>query len=77
MTDHIEIRLYATLQKFLPDSADQYAISPGLTVESLINELKVPKDQAKLIFINGARSDFGYVLKGGDRLGIFPPVGGG
>lgn len=77
MTEYIELKLYATLHRFLPDSPDRYAITPGMTVESLIRKLNIPMDQAKLLFINGVRGELNSALKDGDRLGVFPPVGGG
>jgi molybdopterin converting factor small subunit len=77
MKENIHIRLFATLNKFLPDEADAYAITPGTTVERLIKHLGIPAQKAKLIFVNSQKADLDTVLKGGDRLGIFPPVGGG
>ena len=40
-------------------------------------DLKIPEKDAKLIFINSVRKDRDTLLQDGDRLGIFPPVGGG
>jgi molybdopterin converting factor small subunit len=34
-------------------------------------------DQAKLIFINGKKENLESRLYGGERVAIFPPVGGG
>ena len=31
----------------------------------------------KLVFINGRRATLNTILKDGDRLGVFPPIGGG
>ena len=77
MKPQIEIRLFATLQKFMPDSAENFAIEPGTTVGRLIQQLDLPEDKVKLIFINGVKAELTSVLKGGERVGIFPPVGGG
>lgn len=77
MPAHIQIRLFATLQRFMPDSAENYAIEPGTTIHSLIQQLDLPENQVKLIFINGIKADLATVLLGGERIGIFPPVGGG
>jgi hypothetical protein len=35
MESHIQIRLFASLQKFMPASADNYAIEAGITVGAL------------------------------------------
>ncbi len=74
---HITLKLFADLGKFLPDSADQYPVTPGTSVRDLLIELKIPEEQAKLIFIDGIRGELDSVLQGGERVGIFPPVGGG
>ncbi len=77
MTNYIDLKLYATLNKFLPDSAENYPVEEGATVLSLIEALGIPQREAKLVFINGVRRGVDTVLKGGERVGIFPPVGGG
>ncbi len=77
MTVHITIKLFATLNRFTPGSSDCYSISPGTTVRSLLKQLGVPEDDARLIFINGTKGNLNSTLEGGERVGIFPPVGGG
>lgn len=75
--EKIDLKLYATLNKFTPAMADQYPVEPGTTVLSLIEKLGIPQNQAKLIFIDGVKCDLATPLYGGERVGIFPPVGGG
>ena len=77
MQAHIQIKLFATLQRFMPVSAEKYAIDAGTTIRSLLQQLEIPEDKAKLIFIDGLKAELTTVLKGGERIGIFPPVGGG
>ncbi len=77
MQTHIQIKLFANLQKFMPASAENYAIDAGTTIRSLLQQLEIPEDNAKLIFIDGLKAELTTVLKGGERIGIFPPVGGG
>jgi molybdopterin converting factor small subunit len=74
---YISIKLFATLSKYTPASADQYPVLPGTTIRNLLNELGVPENDVKLIFINGIKKDLPSTLNGGERVGIFPPVGGG
>lgn len=73
----IDIKLYATLKEFMPTSADQYPIEPGTPLSRLLDQLGIPEEQAKLIFINGIKAEKDVVIFGGERIGIFPPVGGG
>jgi molybdopterin converting factor small subunit len=46
-------------------------------VRDLVQQLGIPEIKAKLIFINSVKATLDSVLEDGDRLGIFPPVGGG
>ena len=77
MKENIHIKLFATLNKFSPENADKYAIDSGTSVEQLINSLGISTKKAKLVFVNGKKAGLDTVLKAGDRLGVFPPVGGG
>jgi molybdopterin converting factor small subunit len=50
----------------------------GTTVQKLLEkELGGPPGEVKTVFVNGASRSFDHVLADGDRVGIFPPVGGG
>jgi molybdopterin converting factor small subunit len=73
----IDLRLFATLASLTPDNAARYPIAPGMPVEVLLGQLQIPLRDAKLIFINGIKGDLKTPLHGGERVGIFPPVGGG
>ena len=76
-TIYISIKLFATLNIFLPDEPDSYPLPKGTMVQELIEKLKIPVKDAKLIFVNSRRVLLTAVLKNGDRVAIFPPVGGG
>jgi molybdopterin converting factor small subunit len=65
------------LRKYLPEAADRYPIEPGTTVGEVADRLAIPRKEAKLVFVNSVRSDLSTPLSGGERVGIFPPVGGG
>ena len=77
MESHITVKLFATLTPLTPENSDAYPVPEGATVHDVIRALSVPEEDAKLIFINGRKAEFDTPLKSGDRLGIFPPVGGG
>jgi molybdopterin converting factor small subunit len=75
---HIHIKLFATLGKFLPEnSTETMPVQPGTTVAELVSQLGIPESEAKLIFIDGKKGSLTTPLMGGERVGIFPPVGGG
>lgn len=77
MSTTITLKLFATLGEHTPKNADCYPVSPGTTVEALLEELGVPLKKVRLIFIDSVRKSLDTPLNGGERVGVFPPVGGG
>ena len=74
---HISIKLFASLNRFRPDDPEKYPIESGITVKKLLKALDVPEEEVKLVFIDGVKHDLGATLNGGERVGLFPAVGGG
>lgn len=74
---YIQLKLFANLQNFMPPTADNFAIEAGLTIGDLLTRLDIPEDKIKLVFVDGVRAELTTILDGGERVGIFPPVGGG
>ena len=77
MKSHIQLKLFANLQPFMPPSGEKYQINPGISILNLLEDLNLPQEKARLIFIDGVKADLSATLQGGERVGIFPPVGGG
>ncbi|MCL0065377.1 MoaD/ThiS family protein [Dehalococcoidia bacterium] len=78
----IEIRLYATLRGYRPELKVGEPLflnlDEGTTVKRVLEDvLGIPTKVVKLIFVNGIHRDLDHVMADGDRVGIFPPVGGG
>lgn len=77
----VEVKLFAMLRRQFPDLKVGEAMSVELpedpTVAQLVNELGLPEEQVKVVFVNGTVRKEDYGLTGGDEVGIFPPVGGG
>jgi sulfur-carrier protein len=77
----IELKLYAGLEKYLSDKKGQNRfeldLSEGTNITSLLEELTIPPQEAKIIFLNGLHAKGDEPLRDGDRVGIFPPLGGG
>ncbi|OGR35477.1 MAG: molybdopterin synthase sulfur carrier subunit [Desulfovibrionales bacterium GWA2_65_9] len=74
---HITIRCFATLSRFTPPDAEAFAVTPGETAGQLAQRLGIPLAELKLVFINGAHVELTAQLADGDRVGLFPAVGGG
>ena len=77
MQTRIRLNLYATLKTFMPAGGEECLIDPGTSVHELLARLEIPVEKAKLIFVDGVKVDLSTPLQGGERVGIFPPVGGG
>jgi molybdopterin synthase sulfur carrier subunit len=77
MKTSIQINLFASLKQYLPHNCDDFSIDPGLTVRDLALNIGIPLEYARLIFVNGIKRDLSTPLSGGERVAIFPPVGGG
>lgn len=73
----IDLRCFATLAPLMPANAGALPIAPGETALELVRRLGIPLEEIKLVFVNGAAASLDTVLADGDRVGIFPPVGGG
>ncbi|ACL03680.1 thiamineS protein [Desulfatibacillum aliphaticivorans] len=77
MSLEIQLKLFATLAKYTPPDPDHFPIEEGETAAQVLERLNVPLKEVKLVFIDGVRKDLDWALNGGERVGIFPPVGGG
>ena len=73
----IELKCYATLAPLTPGNANALPIHAGETVLELLTRLSIPKDEIKIVFVNGVTVELDRPLADGDRVGVFPPVGGG
>jgi hypothetical protein len=77
METHIQLELLATLRRYQPSCPDRYPISPGAPVRELLAQLGIPEYEVNLVFINGMKGNLDSSLNGGERVGLFPPLGGG
>lgn len=77
----IEIRVFAGLHKYIPGASSgeplSFEVPDTCDGYELLQALKVPVEEAFVFMVNGRRQDLSKLLANGDRIGIFPPVGGG
>ncbi len=74
---NIRVKCFATLDTFQPEDPENFPISEGETVAQVMERLGVPAQEVHVIFVNSRHVDPDTVLKHGDKLGLFPAVGGG
>ena len=53
-----------------------YELDEGHTVEHLLEQAEINKDDVKVAFVNSRVVDLDTVLSEGDRVGLAPAVGG-
>lgn len=75
----IEVRLFATLRDLSRSGRAHFELPAvsGLTVRRVLAAEAVAEGAVHIIMVNGHRASFETELREGDRLGLFPPVGGG
>ena len=77
----VHVKLFATLRRQFPHlelgESMPVELPNGATVGQLLENLCLPADQVKVVFVNYVVREEGYKLNDGDEVGVFPPVGGG
>jgi len=79
---NIEVRLFASLRRYLPSSASgtsaRMDMPAGATIADVFEKLGIPAGAAHLTLVNGSQeSNTDRQLEDGCTLSVFPPVAGG
>ena len=72
----IELKLFATLIEY-GSERQSVQVADGATVSDVLDKFNIPDNIPKLRIVNNVHVSPGYVLKDGDVLALFPPIGGG
>jgi molybdopterin converting factor small subunit len=77
----VNVRLFGPLRQTYPDvelgEPMEVELPEGATIGRLIEQLRLPADQVKVVFVKHTIQEDSYELEEGDRVAVFPPVGGG
>ncbi len=78
----IEIRLLVQLKGYLPDpdlagNMRFLEIADPATVKDVLEKMGIPLGMPKVIMLNDRQGAIDDEVVAGDRVTIFPPVGGG
>ncbi len=77
----LQVFLNATLRQYIsgynPYQGISMEVAPGTTVARVIEKLGLPPEEVTLIMVEGRRQEADFALRGSERLGLFPPIGGG
>jgi len=66
-----------TAKKFKNEKFVKLRLQKNSTITDLINKFKIPKNNIVLITKNKKIADINSVLKEGDVVRLYPPIGGG
>lgn len=72
----LTVKCYATLSVYQPPGG-KMEVEEGARVSDILQQLGLPLDQVKVVFVNGRHSAVEQPLAEGDRIAVFPAVGGG
>jgi len=73
----VDVHLFATLRRETGDSQQMLKLRAGTSVSDVVERLAIPEMEIHLVFVNGRVASLDKVLQDGDRLALFPPIGGG
>ncbi len=81
----ITLKLYAMLDRYLPDNAERHQTSlempDGATAQDLIEQFNLPPELTHLVLLNGIYLEpverVNTQLNNGDVIAIWPPIAGG
>ncbi|MEE8450898.1 MAG: MoaD/ThiS family protein [Thermoguttaceae bacterium] len=74
----VQVNLYAMLRKYSGGKPSvEVEIEPGQTVGQVLEQLGVPPEQTRIIFIDNRAASLASELQGDEQVGIFSAIGGG
>ncbi|MBS3951195.1 MAG: MoaD/ThiS family protein [Peptococcaceae bacterium] len=76
----IELRVYTGLEKYTGSRHGELIpvdICGTMTIADIMSLYNIPPAEVTSALVNGRHKELNYCLHDGDRVSLFPPVGGG
>jgi molybdopterin converting factor small subunit len=77
----VEVRVFSGLESYIPGTTFgqiiPVSITEGSTGRELLKKLNIPEDKVFSFLVNGVHKNIEVALNNGDRVSLFPAVGGG
>ena len=73
---NLEIKLFASLQKFMPN-AEKVDLDDNCTVLDLLKKIGINPSEVAIILVNGQHVELDQTLSEGETVAFFPPIAGG
>lgn len=72
----IQVKTFATLKKYEPEDSE-LELPGGATVGDIVEALGIPYQEVRLAFVNSIHAKMDQQVSDGDKVSLFPAVGGG
>ncbi len=72
----LEIKLFASLQKFMPN-VEKVELDDNCTVLELLEKIGINSSEVAITLVNGRHVQLDQTLHDGETVAIFPPIAGG
>ena len=74
----IKVYVYANLRQYVNGAALVEAdIEPGRSLGQVIDQLGIPREQTRILFVNHRVAKIDDTVQGGERVDVFSAIGGG
>lgn len=72
----VEIKLFASLQKFMPN-VEKVELDDNCTVLELLEKIGINSSEVAITLVNGRHVQLDQTLHDAETVAIFPPIAGG
>lgn len=80
----VSVKLFGPLRDYHPEKESEgkleafsWSLPKGSTIQELLDEIGIPKEEVKIVFVNNIKVPLDNVLNDNDEIGIFSPIAGG
>ncbi len=74
----IHLRVFATFRQYIDGAESVEAdVGAGDTIADVLGRLGIPVDEARIVFVDGRKTNLTKELSGGETVSVFPAIGGG
>ena len=75
---HVQVNLFATLRRYIGGAPSvEVDVTPGQTIRQTLDQLGIPPQQTRIIFVNNRAAEPDQPLEGDETVAVFPAIGGG
>jgi len=77
----VSLFLSSTLRRcvpgYEPSRGVMVSVGARTTIADLCTRMGIPVDKVRVVMVNGRNVSLDFELQGDERVGLFPPIGGG